>query len=75
MRDRNQEAHDAIHWFRGKLYDPTEDIAELQNENEEQKANNLSLMQALGRTASRRGFMMALGLMFFQQMSGINAVI
>lgn len=32
-------------------------------------------MQALGRTASRRGFLMAIGLMFFQQVSGINAVI
>ena len=75
MRDRNQEASSAFKWLRGSQYDPAEDIAELQNENEEQKQNNLSVREALSRKSSVRGLVISFGLMFFQQMSGINAVI
>ncbi|CRL04571.1 CLUMA_CG017640, isoform A [Clunio marinus] len=74
-REKNQEASKAFKWLRGDQYDPAEDIAELQNENEEQKANNLSIAEALGRKTSVRGLVISFGLMFFQQMSGINAVI
>lgn len=75
MRDRNHEATSAIKWLRGSQYDPAEDIAQLQNENEENKAQNLSVLEALRRPASVRGLIICLGLMFFQQVSGINAVI
>lgn len=75
MREKNNEASSAIKWLRGPQYDPTEDIAELQNENEENKANNLSVFEALSRPASVRGLIISFGLMFFQQVSGINAVI
>ena len=75
MRDRNQEASSAFKWLRGSQYDPAEDIAELQNENEEQKQNNLSIREALSRKSSVRGLVISFGLMFFQQVSGINAVI
>lgn len=75
MREQNQEATKALKWFRGPMYDPAEEIAELQNDNEEQKANNLSIGEALGRKTSVRGLVIILGLMFFQQVSGINAVI
>lgn len=74
MKEKNSEASKALKWFRGSQYDPNEDIAELQNENEENKANNLSIGQALGRPSSVRGLVIAFGLMFFQQVSGINAV-
>jgi Na+/melibiose symporter-like transporter len=75
MRDRGQEASSALKWFRGSQYDPAEEIAELQNDYEEQKQNNLSIREALGRKSSVRGLVICLGLMFFQQVSGINAVI
>lgn len=75
MRERNSEASSAIKWFRGSQYDPAEDIAELQNDNEEQKQNNLSVREALSRKTSVRGLIICFGLMFFQQVSGINAVI
>lgn len=74
MRDKNQEASSAIKWLRGSQYDPTEDIAELQNDNEEQKSRNLSILEALGRPASIRGLIISFGLMFFQQVSGINGL-
>lgn len=76
MREKNQEASDAIKWFRGsQAYDPAEDIAELQNDNEEQKTNNLTLAEAFSRKATVRGIIISFGLMCFQQFSGINAVI
>lgn len=75
MREKNQEASSAIKWLRGPQYDPAEDIAELQNENEEQKARNLSIIEVLTRKSSVRGLVISFGLMFFQQVSGVNAVI
>jgi MFS family permease len=75
MRENNNEASSALKWLRGPQYDPTEEIAELQNDNEEQKANNLSAVEALTRPTSIRGLVICFGLMFFQQVSGINAVI
>lgn len=74
MRDKNQEAASAIKWLRGSQYDPAEDIAELQNDNEEQKSRNLSILEALGRPASVRALIISFGLMFFQQVSGINGL-
>lgn len=75
MREKTVAASNALKWFRGPRFDPTEDIAELQNDNEEQKSNNLSIREALTRKTSVRGLVIILGLMFFQQVSGINAVI
>lgn len=75
MRERNNEAVTGLKWLRGPSYDPTEEIAELQNDNEEQKANNLSAVEALTRQTSIRGLIICFGLMFFQQVSGVNAVI
>lgn len=72
MREKNQEASSAIKWLRGSQYDPTEDIAELQNDNEEQKARNLSIIEVLSRKTSVRGIVISFGLMFFQQVSGIK---
>lgn len=75
MREKNQAASSAIKWLRGPQYDPAEDIAELQNDNEEQKARNLSIFEILSRKTTVRGIIISFGLMFFQQVSGINAVI
>lgn len=75
IREKNQQASAAIKWLRGSKYDPAEDIAELQNENEELKSRNLSVKEALSKKASIRALIISLGLMFFQQVSGINAVI
>lgn len=75
MREKNHEASSAIKWLRGPQYDPAEDVAELQNDCEEQKTRNLSILEALGRNTSIRGMIIVFGLMFFQQMSGVNVVI
>jgi len=37
-------------------------------------AQRVSFLEAFQTTAAKKGLMIALGLMFFQQLSGINAV-
>lgn len=75
MKERNQNATKSLKWLRGQQYDPSEEIAELQNDNEERRAQAVSFGQAMSRTTTKRGLIISLGLMFFQQVSGINAVI
>lgn len=75
MKERSENATSSLKWLRGKQYDPTEEIAELQNDLEERKAQAVTFGQAMSRTTTKRGLVISLGLMFFQQVSGINAVI
>jgi Sugar (and other) transporter len=75
IKNNSEAATSSLQWLRGGKYDPAEDIADLQNENEERKANTVSFTEALKRKTTIRGLIISLGLMFFQQVSGINAVI
>jgi predicted MFS family arabinose efflux permease len=75
MKEKSHEATKALKWLRGSEYDPAEEIAELQNEIEERKASTVTFAEAMSRKATIRGLTISLGLMFFQQVSGINAVI
>lgn len=75
MKDKSERATSSLRWLRGQQYDPTEEVAELQNDVEERKALRVPFMQAMGRKTTLRGLVISLGLMFFQQVSGINAVI
>ena len=42
---------------------------------DEAAAKKLSFLEAFKTTEAKKGLMVAFGLMFFQQLSGINAVI
>lgn len=75
MKDKSEDATKSFKRLRGSEYDPAEDIAEIQNDIEERKAQAVSFGQAMSRTTTKRGLIISLGLMFFQQVSGINAVI
>jgi SP family facilitated glucose transporter-like MFS transporter 8 len=75
IKDRSDDARTSLKWLRGADYDPTEEIAELENEKEERRAMNLSFREAFSRRSTIRACIISFGLMFFQQMSGINAVI
>lgn len=62
-------------WLRGSNYDYSQELNELQEENERLKATSVSFISAFGRRATQKALCISLGLMFFQQLSGINAVI
>lgn len=74
-KGRDDEAAKSFKWLRGSEYDYSAELAELQVEHREKQAAKVSIMSALMRKASIKALGISMGLMFFQQMSGINAVI
>uniref|UniRef100_A0A336LQF3 Facilitated trehalose transporter Tret1 n=1 Tax=Culicoides sonorensis TaxID=179676 RepID=A0A336LQF3_CULSO len=74
-KDREDDALKSLEWLRGSRYDCQSELEELKTQRDTMRAMQTNLGQALTRTASIRSAFIAIGLMFFQQMSGINAVI
>lgn len=74
-KKRNNEALLAFKWLRGEHYDPQKEIEELESEIEENEKITISFSDVIKRRATKRALVIGIGLMFFQQMSGINVVI
>lgn len=74
-KGRKEAAAKSLKWLRGSEYDYSGELADLQAQYESEKKNKVSLMTALSRRSTIKAMFISLGLMFFQQMSGINAVI
>lgn len=74
-KDRKEAAAKSLQWLRGSEYDCSAELAELQTQCEADKKNKVSLSAALSRVATKKALFISLSLMFFQQMSGINAII
>lgn len=75
FKRKQTEATKSLTWLRGKKYDPLPEITELTREIEEQEDNKVSFFSVLGRKSTKRALFIGFGLMFFQQVSGINLVI
>jgi MFS family permease len=73
MKGREDEAIDSLRKFRGATFNPTDEIADLQKEEASRKSQDVR--GALKKTSSKRAMLISFSLMFFQQLSGINAVI
>lgn len=71
---RADEAVRSLRWLRGSQYDYSDELSELQAEQDRQRYSNVSLWQALNRRATRRALFISMGLMVFLQLSGINIV-
>jgi len=74
-KDRSENAIKSIQWLRGKEYDYEPELAELRENDRETKANKVNVWAALNRPVTRKALAISMGLMFFQQVCGINAVI
>lgn len=74
-KGKKEAAAKSLKWLRGSEYDYSHELAELQAQHESEKKNKVSLAAALARRSTIKAIFISLGLMFFQQMSGINAVI
>lgn len=61
--------------LRGGSYDITAELNELKKDDEKTKNENVNTFEALGRKVGLKSLFIGLGLMLFQQLSGINAVI
>ncbi|XP_044741584.1 facilitated trehalose transporter Tret1-like isoform X2 [Chrysoperla carnea] len=75
-KGRKDEAETALTWLRGKNVDVSEELAEIEKSQIEAEKNQTSNgISELFQHQYLKPLMISLGLMFFQQMSGINAVI
>lgn len=68
-------ARKALQWLRGKHYDVSGEIQAMQASIEKREAEKTSFCEAFSTTPAKRGLIVGLGIMFFQQLSGVNGVI
>lgn len=73
--EKKSEAVKVLKILRGFNYDVKEEISTLQDESERMDAKRGGIMDLIGTKAGRKAFVTCLGLMWFQQMSGIDAVL
>lgn len=74
-RKQKPEATMAITILRGDSYDPSEELAEIQRQAEQAASRKSSIFDLIRTRAAKKALLASLGAMFFQQMSGVNAVI
>lgn len=72
---RKQDASMAMSVLRGDVYDPGEELEEMQRAADESAGKNTSFLDMLKSPADRKAMLASFGMMFFQQASGVNAVI
>ncbi|XP_004530598.1 facilitated trehalose transporter Tret1-2 homolog isoform X2 [Ceratitis capitata] len=75
IKNKDEDAIKSIQWLRGKDYEYKAEVEELRETQEKIKENQVSWMVGLSRPVTRKALFVSLGLMFFQQLCGINAVI
>jgi MFS family permease len=75
IEKRDSDAVKSYKWLRGSAYDPQQEIDELKQDLLEGDNNKVSMKEVFGRKATIRALVIGFGLMFFQQMSGINVVV
>ncbi|KAH8307142.1 hypothetical protein KR044_005683 [Drosophila immigrans] len=74
-KNRSEAAIKSIQWLRGKDYDYAPEMEELHEVDREIREQQVNIWAALTRPVTIKAMSISLGLMFFQQVSGINAVI
>lgn len=74
-KGRRSEAQASLRRLRGRYYDVNYELNELQRELDRSADNEASFSEIFTRKAARSALIICLGLMIFQQLSGVNAVI
>lgn len=74
-KGRRTDAQRALRLLRGSGYDVHSELNELQRELDKKSQTKVSFAKVLCKKATIKSLIISLGLMVFQQMSGINAVI
>lgn len=75
QKNKREDAEKALIWFRGKKYDPTVELNEMQIAIKEQKEVTQSMTAAMLRKSTVKGLCITFGLFICQQLCGINVVI
>ncbi|XP_055608948.1 facilitated trehalose transporter Tret1-like isoform X2 [Uranotaenia lowii] len=74
-KERYDDASKSLKWLRGDRYDERAEIEELKEDQAKLLADKITFVDSFKQKTTIRAMIISLGLMFFQQMSGINAVI
>ncbi|XP_014485614.1 PREDICTED: facilitated trehalose transporter Tret1 isoform X2 [Dinoponera quadriceps] len=76
MKKGNEDAaRKSLMRLRGLYYDIESEVQMLRESIEETRRNKVSFTVAIQSRAAKKGLVIAFGLMLFQQMSGVNAII
>lgn len=75
MKGNMEAARKSLIRLRGPQYDIESELQTQREALEEAKRNGVSFSVAIKSFATKKGFAIAYGLMLFQQMSGVNAII
>lgn len=76
QKNKYSEASEALLWLRGKKYDPSMELMEMQTALEQQKQGGYeSMVTAMFRKASVKALSISFGLFICQQMCSINIII
>ncbi|PSN36458.1 hypothetical protein C0J52_18340 [Blattella germanica] len=74
-KGEKDKARASLQWFRGRNYNVDAELQEIQDALDEAAAQKTSFRQAFSSKASKKALFIGFGLMIFQQLSGVNAVI
>jgi len=74
-KHRNEDAQKALQYYRGSSYNIWKELQDLDKDISETAQTKVSIRDLTSSKGTRRALIIALGLMIFQQLSGINAVI
>lgn len=69
------KARKSLQWFRGQSYDVEDELRQIRDGILAANANKGSISDIMKNKATSRALIITLGLMVFQQLSGINAVL
>ncbi|XP_075238231.1 facilitated trehalose transporter Tret1-like [Lycorma delicatula] len=72
--NKKEEANKSLQWFRG-VYNVEDELSRMQDELERSKENEGGFMDIVSDSVIVKALIIVLGLMVFQQLSGVNAVI
>lgn len=74
-KNRNEDAKKSLQYYRGSSYNIWKELQDLDRDISESSQVKVSMRDLISSKGTRRALIIALGLMIFQQLSGVNAVI
>jgi SP family facilitated glucose transporter-like MFS transporter 8 len=74
-KDRTEDARKSLQYYRGSSYNFWTELQELEEDIRESTQEQASIRDLVSSSGTRKALVISLGLMLFQQLSGVNAVI
>ena len=72
---RTDDARKSLQFFRGPQYNVTREMQDMENDINNSAEEKVSMKDLISDPGTRKALIVSLGLMVFQQLSGVNAVI